>query len=152
MYYKNRITQKEKTIQISNPNDGDDKSFREFRIPNHFSLPLSTAEDRVTIKSKIISPICQWLCDGFSVNIIAYGQRGTGKTSFYFEPPTGLLFTICNSLLRLKTINSSQDIELGISIYELRHSDFFDLLSGDKIINNTFTILQYNEYKLLLLF
>lgn len=48
-------------------------------------------------------------------------------------------------------MNTNQDIELGISIYELRHSDFFDLISGEKVINNNFVVLQYNEYKLLLI-
>lgn len=145
--YINSITEKNNLIQLNNQNEKNkEKQFREFRIPNVINIPIKTPCDRTKLKNLIINPICDKLFNGYSINILNYGQRGTGKTSFFLTPPNGLLFIISNNLLRYKIINKNYGIKLGMSIYELRHSCFNDLLSNKRVINNQFEIIEFNEY------
>lgn len=72
----------------------------------------------------------EWVLEGFSATLLAFGQSGTGKSSTLFGPQhsstEAILPAVLHSLFNSCTSNS---LRVGVSCWEIVQHELVDLLA-----------------------
>jgi len=72
----------------------------------------------------------EWVLEGFSATLLAFGQSGTGKSSTLFGPQRNNVEPILPAVLHsLFNSCSSNSLKVGVSCWEIVQHELADLLT-----------------------
>ena len=140
------------TIRLKNELDNTFQSFTFDKVFNSFipdTAPSYASQDTIWKDSNFGSTIIEKIFNGYNVNVLAYGEEGSGKSYLLSGKPNapGITPRITSDIF--ERINKEKGKGRGkdryietrfvveVSMYEIYNEQIVDLLSTDNVINYT---------------